>query len=614
MEISGGDEAAMAGQTIIEKILTAHSRQRAEPGVVLDVTLDTRVARDFGGANVVGHLEQRGLKLADPGRTAFTFDCNPAGSDQKYAANQQRCRTFARRQGARVFDLGSGIGTHLAVDLGLAWPGSTFVSTDSHANILGAIGCFGQGMGDIDIAAAFAHGTIWFEVPPTVRLRLRGSPGPQATAKDIGLKILSVTGASGLLGCAAEVVGDVVERLSLDARLTIASLGTEMGAIILLFPPSPDVVAYCRSVGGSSWQPVFADADARYLRELDVDIEGLAPLIARPGHPEDVVPVAELRGTPVDSAFVGSCTNGRWEDLQAAARLLEGRRIGNEVVLKVVPATDAVWQRALDSGLLKQLKQGGALIASAGCAGCAEGQIGQNGPGESTVSTGNRNFPGKQGKGQVYLASPETAVASAILGVIATADDVRSNRAVERRTRAAAPAKPASATATAAHARPTVVEGRLFVIPVDNVDTDMIFHNRHLAITELAQMAPHAFGNLAGYEHFPKWAQPGDVVWVGSNFGCGSSRQQAVDALLALGVGALLAPSYGAIYWRNAVNGGLPALTCAVQPADIGAVTGDRVRLDLASGRLELLDKGQTVQAQPLGDVPLSIYQRGGLL
>jgi len=607
----------MAGQTIIEKILSAHASRRAEPGAVLDVALDTRVARDFGGANVVAHLEQRGLKLADPGRTAFTFDCNPAGSDQKYAANQQRCRTFARRQGARVFDLGSGIGTHLAVDQGLAWPGSTFVSTDSHANILGAIGCFGQGMGDIDIAAAFAHGTIWFEVPPTVRLHLRGTPGPQATAKDIGLKILSVTGASGLLGCAAEVVGDVVDRMSLDARLTIASLGTEMGAIILLFPPSPDVVTYCRGVSGDSgdsWQPVSADPDARYERTLEVDLEGLQPLIARPGHPEDVVPVAELRGTPVDSAFLGSCTNGRWEDLQAAARLLAGRRIASEVVLKVVPATDAVWQRALDSGLLKQLKQGGALIASAGCAGCAEGQIGQNGPGEATVSTGNRNFAGKQGKGQVYLASPETAVASAILGVIATAEDVRSGHQVERRASAALPAKPTPPASATARARPTVVEGRLFVIAVDNVDTDMIFHNRHLAITELAQMAPHAFGNLEGYQQFPKWAQPGDVVWVGSNFGCGSSRQQAVDALLALGVGALLAPSYGAIYWRNAVNGGLPALTCAVRPAAVGAATGDRVRLNLATGRLELLDQGKTVAAQPMGEVPLSIYQRGGLL
>ncbi|MBN2358120.1 MAG: homoaconitate hydratase [Deltaproteobacteria bacterium] len=606
----------MAGQTMLEKILSAHTGKRAEPGAVLDVKLDTRVARDFGGANVVGHLEQRGLGLADPGRTAFTFDCNPAGSDQKYAANQQRCRLFARRQGVRVFDLGSGIGTHLAIDQGLAWPGSTFVSTDSHANILGAIGAFGQGMGDIDIAAAFAHGKIWFEVPPTVQVLLRGQPGPAATAKDIALKILSVTGASGLLGCAAEVVGEIVDQLSLDARLTISSLGTEMGAIILMFAPSPEVVAHCRAAAGGDWQPVLADADARYARTLEVDIAGLEPLISRPGHPEDVVTVAELRGTAVDSTFVGSCTNGRWEDLAAVARLLEGRRIANDMVLKVVPATDAVWRRALEAGLLRQLKQGGALIASAGCAGCAEGQIGQNGPGEVTVSTGNRNFAGKQGKGQVYLASPETAVASAIMGAIATADDVRSGRQVARQAApaAAVAAKPKPATDATGSSPATVVEGRLFVVPVDNVDTDMIFHNRHLAITDPAQMAPHAFGNLEGYQHFPQWAQPGDVVWAGSNFGCGSSRQQAVDALLALGVGALVASSYGAIYWRNAVNGGLPALTCAALPAEVGAQTGDRVRIDLATGRIELIDKGQVIEARPLGEVPLSIYKRGGLL
>ncbi|MFH1812294.1 MAG: 3-isopropylmalate dehydratase [Pseudomonadota bacterium] len=154
----------------------------------------------------------------------------------------------------------------------------------------------------------------------------------------------------------------------------------------------------------------------------------------------------------------------------------------------------------------------------------------------------------------------------------------------------------------------------MFVIPVDGIDTDMIFHNRHLAITEPAKMAPHAFGNLAGYEHFPTWVEPGDLVWVGANFGCGSSRQQAVDALMALGVQAVIGRSFGAIYWRNAVNAGLPVLTCDEDLDHVPVRTGDRIRIDLASGRIELLQQGQVVMARPLGAVPLGIVQRGGLL
>ncbi|MEW5765670.1 MAG: aconitase family protein, partial [Acidobacteriota bacterium] len=186
--------------TMIEKILSAHAGRDLKPGDIADVFLDTRAARDFGGANVVKNLLDHGLEVADPSRTAFTFDCNPTGSDQKYAANQQICRVFARERGIRVFDIDRGIGTHVALDGGLAWPGSTFVSTDSHANILGAIGAFGQGLGDVDMAAAWAHGKIWFKVPPTVRIELRGEPSPSASPKDVALAMLRRFGANGLLG------------------------------------------------------------------------------------------------------------------------------------------------------------------------------------------------------------------------------------------------------------------------------------------------------------------------------------------------------------------------------------------------------------------------------
>ena len=182
------------GKTIIQKIFENHSKQSANVGDIIDIDIDVRIARDFGGVNVVKNLEQNNLALDDPKKTFFTLDCNPSGSDQKYAANQHICRIFARKNNVKIFDINSGIGTHIIIDQGIAKPGNTFVSTDSHANILGAIGVFGQGMGDKDIAHAFAYGKVWFKVPPTIKILLKGRPSKLASPKDVALKLLQEFG------------------------------------------------------------------------------------------------------------------------------------------------------------------------------------------------------------------------------------------------------------------------------------------------------------------------------------------------------------------------------------------------------------------------------------
>jgi 3-isopropylmalate dehydratase small subunit len=595
--------------TIVERIIAAHSSARSvKPGDITELGIDVRVARDFGGANVVKNLEDYGLGVADPKKTFFTFDCNPTGSDQKYAANQQVCRIFARNHDIKVYDVDSGIGTHLAIDLGLVGPGDTIVSTDSHANILGAIGTFGQGMGDQDIAHAWAFGKVWFEVPATVKVELTGMPRPGTSPKDVGLALLRHFGANGLLGLAAEVYGEYADRLSRAGRMTISSLGTETGAIVIFFPPNQAVLDYCKARTGREFAPLRADPDALYERTERVDITDLEPLISRPGHPEDVVTVASIAGRKIDSAFIGSCTNGRMEDLRAAAEVLKGRKVAPGVVLKIVPATDAIWQEALRSGVIETFKQAGALVGNAGCAGCAAGQIGQNGPAEVTVSTGNRNFAGKQGKGDVYLASPETAAASAVAGAIVNPGAI--------------PVRPAlfkpKPMARASHGRrtppsaPLVVEGRVWLIPRDNIDTDMIFHNRHLTITDGREMGQYSFGNLPGWEHFSKNAQPGDIVVTGKNFGAGSSRQQAVDCFKNLKTGLIVARSFGAIYFRNAVNAGFPVM--AADLLESGLKDGDRIRVSFATGEIELLATNVKVHGRPFPPVQLEIYRRGGLL
>ena len=597
--------------TIVEKIIAAHSGGKpVRPGDVVELQIDVRVARDFGGANVVKALEEHALGVADHRKTFFTFDCNPTGSDQKYAANQQLCRVFARNHGIKVYDIDAGIGTHLVLDKGLAGPGETIVSTDSHANILGATGAFGQGMGDQDIAHAWANGSVWFEVPSTVKVELVGMPGPNATPKDVGLALLCHFGANGLLGLAAEVYGEYVDGLSLDGRLTIASLGTEMGAIIILFPPNKVVLDYCEKRTGRKLTAVQADRDAAYQRVERVDISGLAPLISRPGHPEDVVTVSQVAGRKIDSAFVGSCTNGRMEDLKAVAAVLKGRKVAPGVVLKIVPATDAIWQECMKEGLFEAFKAAGALVGNAGCAGCAAGQVGQNGPGEVTVSTGNRNFAGKQGRGEVYLASPATAAASAVAGVITTADSIPTEPAAF----AAGSERPTGLTRQTGLtpvARPTVLTGRVWVIARDNIDTDMIFHNRYLTITDPKEMGQYTFGNLKGWEDFPKKARPGDIVVAGSNFGAGSSRQQAVDCFKSLGTSLIIARSFGAIYFRNAVNAALPVLVADIVDK---VKDGDEISVNLETGEIELVSRGETLTGRPMSKAQLDIYRKGGLL
>lgn len=598
------------GATIIEKIMARHSGQDyVRPGDIVDVTIDARIARDFGGANVVQNITGYGLGIDDPAKTFFTFDCNPTGSDQKYAANQQKCRVFAREHGIDVYDINRGIGTHILIEEGLAYSGTTAVSTDSHANILGAVGAFGQGMGDKDIAAAWSKGKIWFKAPPSAKVIFHGKRPADVTAKDIVLNLLERFGSNTLLGYSIELYGTPVDQLSLDDRITIASMATELGAIIILIPPSDEVLRYCESRAMKKIDPVYADEDANYDRVEELDISLFRKLVSLPGKPHDTSPIPEER-VWIDSAFIGSCTNGRIKDLEVAACILKGRKIASGVVLKIVPATDKVWTQALELGLIEDLKEAGALISNAGCAGCAAGQVGQNGPGEVTISTGNRNFPGKQGQGEVYLASPDIVAASAVAGYITTPDripDAIPDRPVVERTTVTGEEKTKRMMDM-----PVEITGRVWVIPEDDIDTDMIFHNRHLSITDMSEMGAHAFGNMKGYEHFAREARPGDIVIAGKNFGSGSSRQQAVDCFKALGVSAIIARSFGSIYERNAINAAFPILV-GEDVLNHNIQTGSTIKVNFESGTVTVLPGGEVLSVTPFSEVQMEIYKNNGL-
>ena len=416
------------GRTLIEKIMATHGGGDCRAGDVVWIDIDNRTARDFAGASVVANLEKYGGSdpVADPGKTFFTFDCNVPANTIPYADNQQRIRNFARGQGLRVYDVDAGIGSHVVIEEKHGRPGTTTVGTDSHLNIMGSVGAFGQGMGDVDIAFAFKTGRVWFEVPSSVRVTLQGMPAEGTEAKDVALAMLGRFREHQLLGRSVEICGPWVESASLADCITLSSLATEMGAIIALIPPNPDILEY---FGMDRGEALYADDDAEYEELYSLDIEGLPPMIAAPPSPSNVFPVHEMEKVEVDGVFIGSCTNGTYDDLKYAAELLRGRKVAPGVMLKVVPATRATWSRLLDNGYLKMIFDAGGIVSNAGCGGCASGQIGMTGSGEVQVSTSNRNFRGKQGKGETYLAGIGTAVASAVTGRIASVHRLQEEKA-----------------------------------------------------------------------------------------------------------------------------------------------------------------------------------------
>ncbi|MCR4439927.1 MAG: aconitase/3-isopropylmalate dehydratase large subunit family protein [bacterium] len=626
------------GQTIIEKIISAHADRQARAGEIVWMDIDLRSARDFGGANVVKNLREhyQGNYVADPSRTVFTFDCNVPANTAGYADNQQICRLFAREQGIRVYDVNQGIGSHVVIEQGLVVPGEVMVGTDSHLNILGAIGAFGQGMGDQDIAFAFKTGRTWFEVPATIRVNLYGTFHYPTTAKDLTLYIVGKLGTKGALGKAVELYGPAIDQLSLAGRITLASMATEMGAIAAFMVPNEEVLSYCRARSGRAVSPVTADSDAEYVRVIDIDVSHLRPQVARPNSPADVVPASELGGVRIDSVFIGSCTNGRYEDYAVVASILRGRGVAEGVMLKIVPATAEVYDRLLDDGLIKIFREAGAVVSHPGCGGCASGQIGMVGEHEVQISTSNRNFRGKQGKGDTYLASPATAAASALRGFITCPttvahtliDFVPDGQCLVRRSEATPsaavrPSRPAQAevfspTPSTPAGGAELIVGRVFKIVdergdlIDDIDTDMIFHNRYLHIRDVAQMGQYTFDNLRGYEDFGRRATPQDIVVVGKNFGCGSSRQQGVDCFRTLGIKLIISESTGAIYKRNAINSGLGLLECPGL-GDAPLNHGDEIEVDVASGRIVNRTNGATINAVPFSSVQLEIYRAGNL-
>jgi 3-isopropylmalate/(R)-2-methylmalate dehydratase large subunit len=407
--------------TIIEKIFSKASDSDVKPGDYIWADLGLVAMRDFGGPNVIGEYEicYGNHPVFDPQKVAITFDLHIPARNEKVAQNQKILRDFARCQGARLFDVNTGVGQHILLESGLVRPGDVIVGTDSHMNLLGAVGAAGFGMGTTDIAGAMYKGKLWFRVPPTIKIAVEGDFKEHVTAKDLILYIVKNIGTSGALNKAIEFTGVTIHKMNLAERITVASMVTEMSGDVGFILPDRRVVDYISSRIGEEVTSLDMDVSAEYERVYEFIVDDLEPQIACPHAPDNVRDVKDVAGKKVDQVFIGSCTNGRIEDLEVAARFLKGRTIKNGLRLIIVPATMETARDAVRSGLHEIFLASGAVVTNPGCALCTTGHPGILAPGEVMVSTSNRNFVGKLGKGaQVYLASPATAAATALHGEI----------------------------------------------------------------------------------------------------------------------------------------------------------------------------------------------------
>jgi homoaconitate hydratase family protein len=410
------------GMTIIQKIIAkASGNEEVAVGDKLWCAIDLAAMRDFGGPNVV--LDYREMfgdqPVKDPEKVAITFDLHLPARDAQVANNQKLLRDFADQTGVHLFDVETGVGQHTLLENGMVRPYDVIVGTDSHMNLLGAVGSFATGVGTTDLVAAMATGKLWFRVPETHRFVVNGTFQDKVGAKDLILHVLKDVGTDGLLYKAVEFEGPTIDTMDVAARITTMSMVTEMSGKIGLIESNDKTVEYLTEATGRPVEEWHADPDAPYVEERRYDVSDLPPLVAAPHSPDNVVSVEDLLGTHIDQVFVGSCTNGRVEDLRAAAAILEGEQVDPGMRLIITPATQNVAKEAVREGLYNIFIEAGAIVTNPSCALCTIGHPGVLAEGDVTMSTSNRNFPGKIGKGgEIYLCSPATAAASALYGQI----------------------------------------------------------------------------------------------------------------------------------------------------------------------------------------------------
>jgi 3-isopropylmalate dehydratase, large subunit (EC 4.2.1.33) len=424
------------GMTITEKIIADHAgKKEVKPGDLVTVKIDLAMANDVTAPLAIKILEKYHIdKVFDPEKIALVLSHFVPAKDIKSAEQAKMVRDFAKKHNIKwFFQEGEGIEHTILPEEGLVVPGDLVVGADSHTCTYGALGAFSTGMGSTDIAYAMATGETWLRVPHSMKFIFYGKPSAWVMGKDLILYTIGQIGVDGALYKAMEFEGEAIRHLSMDQRFTITNMAVEAGAKNGIIAPDEKTLQYVSQRAKKPWKVYHSDPDAEYSEIYEWDAGKLEPLVAWPYLPSNVHPVSESTHITIDQAFIGSCTNGRIEDLRIAAKILKGRKVHPYVRCIVIPASKKVYMQALKEGLIDIFLEAGCVVSVSTCGPCLGGHMGILAEGERCISTSNRNFPGRMGhpKSEAYLANPAVVAASAVLGRIAHPKEVVSLKEVE---------------------------------------------------------------------------------------------------------------------------------------------------------------------------------------
>lgn len=419
------------GMTMTQKILAAHcGQEHVKAGQLIEANLDIVLGNDITTPVAINEFEKAGFcDVFDKTRVNIVLDHFVPNKDIKSAQQSKQCREFACRHGiVNFFDVGKmGVEHALLPEQGIVTAGDCIIGADSHTCTYGAVGAFSTGVGSTDMAAGMATGKAWFKVPESLLFKIEGELAPGVTGKDVILHIIGKIGVDGALYKSMEFVGEGAHALSMDDRFTICNMAIEAGAKNGIFPVDDKTMNYIKGRVNREVTAFEADADAEYEQTIEIDLSALRPTIACPHLPENTKTIDDLGHIEVQQSVIGSCTNGRIDDMRVAAEILKGRKVNPNVRTIIIPATQEVYLQCIEEGLTKIFIQAGAIVSTPTCGPCLGGHMGILAHGEKAVSTTNRNFVGRMGHitSEIYLASPAVAAASAVAGYICAPDDLK---------------------------------------------------------------------------------------------------------------------------------------------------------------------------------------------
>lgn len=636
-------------QTLIEKIVERYSAglldgQHVHTGDFVSIRPAHVMTHDNTGAVLPKFRSMGANAVLDPQQPVFGLDHDVQNTSAENLAKYAEIEAFAEEQGIAFFPAGRGIAHQVITEEGFVLPGTLVVGSDSHSNIYGAMAALGTPIVRTDAAAIWATGETWWQVPDIVKVTFTNQPQPSVTGKDIILALIGTFNQDEVLNSLIEFTGEGVSHLSMDARLTIANMTTEWGALAGVFPydavtrnyllsraehfakrgdPNPRITpTLVEQFDELDLQP---DADAFYAKEIVFDLSSVVPSVAGPNEVKayDTLADFEQKTVKIDKAYLLSCVNSRLEDIKAAVQVIQGRKVAAGVKFYLAAASSEVQQQAQELGYWDALVAAGAITLPAGCGPCIGLGTGLLEPGEVAISATNRNFKGRMGSTQasVYLANPAVVAASAVAGYIVApehaqtqASEIKANIKVND-----APAVSGGVTEVLP-GFPRVITGELLFTPKDNMNTDAIYGKEYTYQDKIppAEMATKAMLNYD--PSFQQIAREGDILVGGWNFGGGSSREQAATCLKYRGIQLVVAGSYSQTYKRNAFNNGFIVIECPALVQLIKERFVDNTALTIRTGeiasfdfeRSEITAFGETFSFSPLGKVAQQLVIAGG--